>query len=58
MIPEGDCHIIVGGEKYSWTEGEHVLFDDTYRHEVWNKTDQRRVVFFLDIVREKGLPAR
>lgn len=56
IIPEGDCHIIVGGEKYFWEEGEHVLFDDTFRHEVSNKTDQRRVVLFLDILREKGIP--
>lgn len=56
MIPEGDCHIIVGGQKYAWKDGEHVLFDDTYRHEVWNKTDGRRVVLFLDILREKDLP--
>jgi beta-hydroxylase len=56
LIPEGECYILVGGEKYSWTEGEHVLFDDTYRHEVWNKTSERRVVLFLDVLRDKGLP--
>lgn len=57
IIPEGECYIQVGGEKYSWTAGEHTLFDDTYRHEVWNKTQERRVVLFLDILRDKDLPA-
>lgn len=56
VIPEGECRIIVGGESYSWTEGEHVLFDDTFRHEVWNKSDGRRVVLFLDVLRDKDLP--
>jgi aspartyl/asparaginyl beta-hydroxylase (cupin superfamily) len=56
IIPEGECYILVNGEKYSWKEGDHVLFDDTYKHEVWNKTDGRRVVLFIDVLREKGLP--
>jgi len=56
IVPEGECFILVGGEKYSWKEGEDVLFDDTYKHEVWNKTDSRRVVLFIDVLREKGLP--
>jgi aspartyl/asparaginyl beta-hydroxylase (cupin superfamily) len=56
VIPEGEVYILVNGEKYSWTEGDHVLFDDTYKHEVWKKTDQRRVVLFIDVMREKGLP--
>ncbi|OQX29328.1 MAG: hypothetical protein B0D92_04210 [Spirochaeta sp. LUC14_002_19_P3] len=56
MIPAGECYIVVDGEKYSWSEGDHVLFDDTYRHEVWNKTSERRAVLFLDILRDKDLP--
>ena len=56
VIPSGEVYIEVGGQKYAWKEGEDVLFDDTYRHEVWNKTSGRRVVLFLDIMREKGFP--
>ena len=56
IIPEGECYILVNGERYDWKEREDVLFDDTYKHEVWNKTDGRRVVLFLDVLREKGLP--
>lgn len=44
-------YIEVGGEKYSWKEGELVAFDDTYPHRVYNKVKGRRVVLFLDIDR-------
>ncbi len=57
LVPEdGPCFITVGGQKYAWKEGEDVLFDDTYMHEVWNKSTQRRVVLFCDVYREKDLP--
>jgi beta-hydroxylase len=57
IVPnDAPCYIIVGGQKYSWKEGEDVLFDDTFTHEVWNKSTGRRVVLFCDLYREKGLP--
>ena len=34
-----------------WKEGEVVLFDDTYDHEVLNDTDETRSVLFIDIDR-------
>lgn len=48
----GDCYIIVGDERYSWRNGESVLFDDTYEHEVRNNTDKRRVILFCDVQRK------
>ena len=33
-----------------WKEGEMVVFDDTYDHEVWNDTDKTRVVLLIDVV--------
>ncbi len=56
IVPEGECYIINGGEKYYWKEGESVLFDDTYFHEVWNNTEGTRVVFFADVYRDNSLP--
>ena len=57
MVPtDAPCYILVGGKKYEWKEGEDVLFDDTYLHEVWNKSSGRRAVLFCDLYREKGLP--
>lgn len=52
IIPkEGECYIINGGKRYDWKEGEEVLFDDTYQHAVWNKTNETRVVLFCDVFR-------
>lgn len=52
IIPkEGECYIVNGGKRYDWTEGEDVLFDDTFKHAVWNKTDETRVVLFCDVFR-------
>ena len=52
VIPkEGECYIINGGQRYDWKEGEGVLFDDTFKHAVWNKTEETRVVLFCDVFR-------
>jgi aspartyl/asparaginyl beta-hydroxylase (cupin superfamily) len=45
------CRIRVGSEVAHWEEGRSVVFDDTYPHEVWNDTDEERVVLFVDITR-------
>jgi len=50
--PNADgCHIIVDGEAYSWRDGESVVFDETYVHEAYNKTDANRIILFCDIER-------
>ena len=46
-----DCWIRVDQERYAWREGEVVLFDDTYEHEVRNDTDEIRAVLFIDVLR-------
>ncbi len=51
VIPEGEIGIMVGGETYRWREGEGVVFDDTYLHSAWNRTSERRIVLFADIIR-------
>ncbi|WP_420387823.1 aspartyl/asparaginyl beta-hydroxylase domain-containing protein [Roseivirga sp.] len=52
IIPkDGECYIVNGGKRYDWKEGEGVLFDDTFKHAVWNKTDETRVVLFCDVFR-------
>ncbi len=45
------CWIRVDQEILNWREGEVMLFDDTYEHEVLNDTDEFRAVLFLDIDR-------
>jgi aspartate beta-hydroxylase len=48
MIPD-DCVLRVGGEDHHWREGEVVVFDDTYEHEAWNRSDRTRVVMIFDL---------
>ena len=49
--PAERCLIRVADEYRSWREGEVLIFDDTYNHEVWNDTDGWRVVLFVDFAR-------
>ncbi len=57
IVPDdAPVYIVCGGQEYHWREGEGVLFDDTYRHEVWNRSAHPRVVLFLNVVRDADLP--
>jgi beta-hydroxylase len=46
-----NCWIRVDQEVRHWQEGQCMVFDDTYEHEVLNDTDEQRVVLFLDFDR-------
>ena len=48
LVPP-DCALNVGGEVHEWREGRAVVFDDTYEHEAWNRSDRTRVVLIFDI---------
>eukprot|EP01125_Pyxidicula_operculata_P011817 TRINITY_DN3865_c3_g1_i1.p1 TRINITY_DN3865_c3_g1~~TRINITY_DN3865_c3_g1_i1.p1 ORF type:complete len:449 (-),score=108.13 TRINITY_DN3865_c3_g1_i1:112-1458(-) len=49
VVPKG-CVIKVNGEERTWEEGKCIVFDDTFRHEVWNPSyDTTRIVLMLDI---------
>jgi beta-hydroxylase len=50
------CRIRVDSEVAHWEEGRSVVFDDTYMHEVWNDTDEERVVLFVDFARPLSFP--
>ena len=45
------CRIRVDKEVFGWEEGKCVVFDDYFEHEVWNDTDEQRVVLFFDVDR-------
>jgi len=45
------CRIRVGEDFRHWREGRSMIFDDTFNHEVWNDTDETRVVLFVDVLR-------
>ena len=46
-----DCFINVNDIKYSWKDGEGIVFDDTFIHWVENNTDKTRIILFCDIIR-------
>ena len=49
---DGGATILVDGKPYTWANGEDVLFDDTYVHEVKNVSDEARVILFCDVERK------
>jgi beta-hydroxylase len=50
IVPSEDkCAIRVGAKTHVWKEGELVVFDDSFEHEAWNKSDEKRVVLMFDI---------
>jgi ornithine lipid ester-linked acyl 2-hydroxylase len=50
------CRIRVGDEIRHWEAGRSMIFDDTFNHEVWNDTDETRVVLFVDVLRPLPFP--
>lgn len=43
--------IFVNNQPYTWKEGEAVLFDDSWPHEVRNTSDDYRAVLIIDVLR-------
>jgi beta-hydroxylase len=56
--PNSDaCWIEVDGKRYSWRDGEAVVFDETYVHIAENATDVTRLILFCDVERPLWGPA-
>lgn len=43
LIVPGDCAIRVADQTHVWSEGEAFIFDDTFEHEAWNRSEAVRV---------------
>jgi aspartate beta-hydroxylase len=41
----------IDGREYRLLDGEGMLWDDTYVHEVWNRSEEVRIVLLLDVRR-------
>jgi beta-hydroxylase len=54
--PAEKCRIRVDDEVVHWEEGDSIVFDDTYNHEVWNETNGERAILFLDVKRPLPTP--
>jgi ornithine lipid ester-linked acyl 2-hydroxylase len=58
IVPEDAeaCRIRVGEDIRHWEEGKSLVFDDTFNHEVWNDTEETRIVLFVDVLRPLPFP--
>ncbi|MDY0748574.1 aspartyl/asparaginyl beta-hydroxylase domain-containing protein [Paucibacter sp. R3-3] len=52
VTPNDDgCYIDVDGQRYSWRDGQGVVFDETFLHWAENTTNVNRIILFCDIER-------
>ncbi|WEK43768.1 MAG: aspartyl/asparaginyl beta-hydroxylase domain-containing protein [Candidatus Sphingomonas colombiensis] len=59
VVPrDGDVRMRVHDRIVRWSEGETLVFDDTYQHEVWNDTDGTRVVLLIQFERPLRNPGK
>lgn len=49
---ETQARIRVGSNIQHWRKGRSMVFDDTFEHEVWNDSEETRVVLFVDVIRD------
>jgi aspartyl/asparaginyl beta-hydroxylase (cupin superfamily) len=47
----------VKDQVHTWEQGKSIVFDDSLEHEVYNKSDETRVVLIVDFLRPMNLPA-
>jgi aspartate beta-hydroxylase len=58
-VPKDDPPLIrVAGNEYVWKDGEGVMFDDSWPHEVINRSREPRVVLIVDLPRPLPLVPR
>lgn len=59
IVPrDGDVRMRVHDRVVRWAEGETLVFDDTYQHEVWNETDGTRVILLVQFERPLRNPGK
>lgn len=59
IVPtDGDVRMRVHDRVVRWAEGETLVFDDTYHHEVWNETSGTRVVLLIQFARPLRHPGK
>ena len=59
QVPEqGSVRMRVGPETVGWAEGETLVFDDTWQHEVWNDAPSTRIVLLVQFERPLRQPGK
>ncbi|CAN5272701.1 hypothetical protein BH10PSE12_BH10PSE12_09280 [soil metagenome] len=51
LIIPPDCALRVGAETRAWEDGKALIFDDSFEHEAWNRSDQTRIILLFPIWR-------
>ena len=49
IIPNGDCKLKICNKEYKFDKP--LIFDDSCKHQVWNKTNFNRIIMIVDIYR-------
>lgn len=55
-LPE--CGFRVKEEVRPWEEGKWLIFSDANRHEAFNKSDKRRIIMVIDVLRDEFQPKK
>ncbi|MFY7899877.1 MAG: aspartyl/asparaginyl beta-hydroxylase domain-containing protein [Chitinophagaceae bacterium] len=50
------CGLKVNGISKSWSTTEIISFCDGHLHEAWNKTNKKRVILIVDVIKKELLP--
>lgn len=56
--PDQSCRMRIHDREVGWSEGECLVFDDTYQHEVTHSGDSPRVVLLIQVKRPLRAPGR
>lgn len=56
VIPDG-CSIRVAEETRGWQEGRVMMFDDSFEHEAWNRSERERTVLIFEVWHPALTPA-
>lgn len=49
LVVPPDCALnVIDAGAHHWQEGKLMMFDDTYQHEAWNRSNQTRLIVLMD----------
>lgn len=51
IIPNGNVAIKINNDIVKWDNDKYFIFDDTYDHQAWNYTKNKRIVLIIDILK-------
>ena len=49
LVVPPDCALnVIDAGEHTWKEGELMMFDDTFKHEAWNRSEHTRIILLMD----------